>query len=577
MRRAKLNGARLCSSEAKPVAYFPEPPNGKIHNLSVVVRPTVDPQSLKALVELAREQGYLTLEDISVAAEARSLSAPQIEAIRQKLNHLEIQIVDNERGEAVVLAEAAEPRSGSLRSLDDPLTLYLNKIGEVPLLAPEQEKELCRKIEQAQGELKDILYCFGFAAKEHIAIAEKLLSNPPRDRFDRVVLSHKAAVREDHLKELEKLVKAVRQADETIDLQFQQAQQHPEASNRWKTHSEMQKLHRRLCQLFPKFCFQPKILEEIAAVAEHLEEKLRSTLQRISELEGVPVSAEQQQLIAAEHHSLAEIETMVRMPHEQYLKLGQRLREVVGRALEARNELVAANLRLVVSVARKYMNRGLSFLDLIQEGNLGLLKAAERFEYRRGTKFSTYATWWIRQGVTRALEEQARTIRLPVHLVEKFYKMMRVQRQLAQDFGREPSEEDLAAELGVPIAQVRVVLRASQQTLSLHAPVGENAESTLGDMIEDSAAARPFDSVNQGMLRNALSDMLSGLNERERLVVRMRYGVDGGQKQTLEEIGKQLRLTRERIRQIEAKALRKMRHPVRLKELQGFLEDWAEA
>jgi len=164
-----------------------------------------------------------------------------------------------------------------------------------------------------------------------------------------------------------------------------------------------------------------------------------------------------------------------------------------------------------------------------------------------------------------------------VHLVEKFYKMMRVQRQLAQDFGREPSEEELAAELGVPLSQVRIVLRASQQTLSLHAPVGDSADTTLGDVIEDGAAARPFDTVNHGMLCDALADMLSGLNERERLVVRLRYGVDGGQKQTLEEIGKQLRLTRERIRQIEAKALRKMRHPMRLKELQGFLEDWAEA
>jgi RNA polymerase primary sigma factor len=474
------------------------------------------------------------------------------------------------------LPDLVEARPAA-RSVEDPLTLYLNKIGEVPLLKANEEKELCRKIERAQTELKNILYCFGFTAREYIAVAEKLLLVPPRERFDRVILSHKAEVREQHLKELTRLVDAVRRADELIDLQFHQSQEHPEASDRWNTHSEMQKLQRQLCQLYPKFCFQPKVLEEIAQVAEQMAAELHELLNRIVAIEQQPVSSAQQHLLVSEQERLIRIESLARMPCHEFLKLCERLSEVLVRGLDARNELVAANLRLVVSVARKYMNRGLSFLDLIQEGNLGLLKAAERFEYRRGTKFSTYATWWIRQGVTRALEEQARTIRLPVHLVEKYYKIMRVQRQLAQDLGREPSEEELAEELSVPVSQVRVVLRASQQTLSLHAPVGDNTETTLGDVIEDGAAARPFDSVNQGMLREALGAMLSELSERERLVVRLRYGVDGGQKHTLEEIGKQLQLTRERIRQIEAKALRKMRHPVRLKELQGFLEDCAEA
>jgi RNA polymerase primary sigma factor len=589
MRRANLNGAASCSGEVKPVAYLTESEacsqrehghQSKIHSLvnGSDHAPAAHPQCLKELLELAREQGYLTWEDITHAAELRALTPPELEAIRARLSDLEIEIVQAERLAAPAeLPTAVEPRAGTERSFDDPLSLYLNKIGEIPLLTPVQEKELCQSIERAQGELKDILYCFGFVAREHITIAGKLLSIPPRDRFDRVILSHKAEVREQHLKELSRLVKELRHNEELIELQFRQAQEHPEASDRWNTHLEIQKLHRHMCKLYPKFCFQPKIREEIAAVAQEIDQALRSLLSRIAELEQQLPSSEREQLIAAEQQQLVAIESRVQMPCHQYLKLCQRLREVMARALAARNDLIAANLRLVVSVARKYMNRGLSFLDLIQEGNLGLLKAAERFEYRRGTKFSTYATWWIRQGVTRALEEQARTIRLPVHLVEKFYKIMRVQRQLTQDFGREANEEELAAELGVPVSQVRVVLRASQQTLSLHAPVGDNADTTLGDVIEDGAAARPFDSVNQGMLRDALAEMLGALSERERLVVRMRYGVDGGQRQTLEEIGQKLRLTRERIRQIEAKALRKMRHPTRLKDLQSFLEDWAEA
>lgn len=581
MRRVKLKGSETRSKLALVPVALVRNGNGHAHRPAIstangnIVPYTnghsiADPQSLRELIELAREQGYLTTEEIAQTARDRKLTARQIEAVRAKLYDLEIEIVEADRASSSAV-DTTEAAPAPARGIDDPLSQYLNRIGEVALLSPAQEKDLCRRIEQAQQELKELLYGFGFTAKEHIALCEKLLSTPPRERFDRVVLSHKAEAREQHLKELARLVKRVGEIDQLIDEQFQQWQQHPELSARWNTEAEIQRLQRQLCRLYPRFHFQPRILEEIASVAANLAEQTRESLRRVAELE--QESEVDQQRLAAEQQKLQAIECLVRLPRHQFLKNCQRLHEVLSRAINARNDLVAANLRLVVSVARKYMNRGLSFLDLIQEGNLGLLKAAERFEYRRGTKFSTYATWWIRQGVTRALEEQARTIRLPVHLVEKFYKMIRVQRSLAQELGREPSEEELAAEMCLPLKQVRTVLRASQQTLSLHAPVGDSPETTLGDIIEDKAMARPFDAVNQSLLRDAVSQLLGGLNERERLVVQLRYGVDGGQRQTLEEIGKKLQLTRERIRQIEAKALRKMRHPVRLRELEGFLQD----
>ena len=529
-------------------------------------------EKAKELIRLARDQGHLTYEDVNDSLSEDAVTPEDLDRVLTKLRSLDIEIIDPAEVDRA-RAPGIEPEEGErFEILDDPVRMYLRQMGKVPLLTREQEVEICKRIEAAEDASREIIYGLGFAAKEHIALAEKLLAVPPKERFDRVVVDLLIDARAQHLKNLRRLVKQVRQLDESADAKFLAWQNERSRAPRARQQAELKRLEKRIQGLFAKFHFKQRIVDEMSLVTENIRDKMQSSLQIIQDSGEQLRPGQAAVRFEPERQNLTSLERFVRLPSAEFLKASAQLSAAMARAREAKLHMIEANLRLVISIAKKYTNRGQSFLDLIQEGNMGLMKAVEKFEYRRGYKFSTYATWWIRQAITRCIADQARTIRIPVHMIEIINKLWRVQKQLMQELGREATAEEVADALDLSVERVRTIMRMAQQPVSMQSPVGDADDTDFGEMLEDKTAENPSVVTSFHLLKGRLGEVLNGLSERERKILELRYGLSDGYPRTLEEVGRQYDVTRERIRQIEAKALRKLRHPTRRSKLEGFLE-----
>ena len=534
---------------------------------------------IKELIKLAKEQGYLTYGDLNEVLPENIVSAEELDEIMITLRGMDIEIIDAsevdrfKRETATAVEEEKEPAKvdSRLDILDDPVRMYLKQMGQVPLLTREQEVEISKRIETAELQVKSIINSFGFAAKEHLNLANRLING--KERFDRVIIDKKIDSREQYMRALPKLCAKVKKLDGTVDIRYARtAKPNQRKAELARANREFKKADAELQRMFDKFFFKQKVLEEFVERANEIRENFDTVGYALERLERLRKStgsnAENREL----ERKLRNHELTVRQPTKDFLKTHDELKAWMKKGVQAKGEMVEANLRLVISIAKKYTNRGLSFLDLIQEGNMGLMKAVEKFEYRRGYKFSTYATWWIRQAITRSIADQARTIRIPVHMIETINKLMRIQKQLVQEFGREPIPEEVAEEMQMPVDRVRAVLKMAQQPISLQSPIGDSEDTNFGDLIEDKSAENPSEMASYSLLKEKLGDVLETLTDRERRVLQLRFGLGDGYCRTLEEVGRQFRVTRERIRQIEAKALRKMRHPTRQRQIEGFLQ-----
>lgn len=544
------------------------------------------PDYMQQIIAVARDLGgKITLDALNDAVPSEIATPEEIERVTEKLHALHIEVV-RDGIDIEPPAQGEKPATPASRAdssvIDDPVRMYLKQMGQVPLLTREQEVEISKRIEEAEDHAKDLLHRFGFAPQAYFEMVDRLKTS--RERFDRVITDkHEGEKREGDKREIgrdkyfgeiiPKLNKSVPRAQTLVRDRFRALQ----AARLSKAEMEKRKkaflqAREKLAVLLDAFFFKQKAIEDFSLQADDICRRFDERMKRMRELEKRKGASRQSQ-IQEVRKELQRMEQEQCFCAEEFKAQHQALREWLRKGLKAKSEMVEANLRLVISIAKKYTNRGLSFLDLIQEGNMGLMKAVEKFEYQRGYKFSTYATWWIRQAITRSIADQARTIRIPVHMIETINKLMRIQKQLVQTFGREPTPEEIAEDMNLPVDRVRAVLKMAQQPISLQSPVGDSEDTHFGDFIEDKTAENPSEMTAYSLLKERLQDVLGTLTEREQEVLTLRFGLADGYSRTLEEVGKKFKVTRERIRQIEAKALRKMRHPTRIRKLEGFLEN----
>ncbi len=534
-------------------------------------------QKIEELVAVAKEQGYITYEEINEILPMTFDSAEQIDQVLIFLSGMDIQVLNQVEVERQKerKKEAKELEGISKRSegtSDDPVRMYLKEMGSVPLLTREEEVEISKRIEKAQIQVEKIIMRFRYSSREAISVANYLISG--KDRFDKVIAEKEVADKPAYMALLPKLCTLLKQEEAVLEkLLILLRDPNAKKADKVRISEDIEKCRIRMQAYLRRMHVRHNIIEDLGEVILGAYDRFLSLEKEMQEL---APRAEKNKFAASKltafQRKLHKRELAAGRTLDEFKKDVRMLQRWMDKSQEAKREMVESNLRLVISIAKKYTNRGLSFLDLIQEGNMGLMKAVEKFEYRRGYKFSTYATWWIRQAVTRAIADQARTIRIPVHMIETINKVLRGAKKLMMETGREPTPEELAVELGLTPERVREIYKIAQHPISLQAEVGEGGESQFGDFLEDTGIESPAEATGYAILKDKMGEVLSTLTDRERTVLIERFGLLDGKPKTLEEVGVRFKVTRERVRQIEAKALRKMRHPTRSKQLQAFLD-----